>query len=297
VVLGLELGEARLPDLLFDRDQVPDDVARRPFAGRRRLRRGGSGGRREGVRNGAESGQEVGSSVGHGSILDSRPTECHPSPVGGEERRMSIVYNQIANRSLDRIGALSDGLFAIAMTLIVLEIHVPDPATIGTDAQLVAALGDLAPRFLTYLLTFLTLGIFWNGQQTQLSYVGRGNRDLAWLSLLFLALVALFPFTTSLLAEFVLYRTALAVYWLDIALCGLALLAIWTYVERAGLVREDVGPEVGRAIRRRIVIAQILYGIGMVVGVVFGTLPAIAFIVLVQLNFAISPRIWILHKI
>src|SRR4029078_3467084 len=87
---------------------------------------GGSGGRREGVRNGAESGQEVGSPVDHGSILDSRPTECHPSPVGGEERRMSIVYNQSANRSLDRIGALSDGLFAIAMTLIVLEIHVPD---------------------------------------------------------------------------------------------------------------------------------------------------------------------------
>jgi len=210
---------------------------------------------------------------------------------------MSIVYNQIANRSIERIGALSDGLFAIAMTLIVLEIHVPDPATVGTGAQLLAALGDLAPRFLTYLLTFLTLGIFWNGQQTQLSYVARGNRDLAWLSLLFLALVALFPFTTSLLAEFVLFPTALAIYWLDIALCGLALLAIWTYVERAGLLREDVGPEVGRAIRRRIVIAQILYGIGMGIGVVFGTLPAIAFIVLVQLNFAISPRVWILHKI
>jgi uncharacterized membrane protein len=209
---------------------------------------------------------------------------------------MSIVYNQIANRSLERIGALSDGLFAIAMTLIVLEIHVPDPATVGTDGQLLAARGDLAPRFLTYLLTFLTLGIFWNGQQTQLSYVGRGNRDLAWLSLLFLALVALFPFTTSLLAEFVLYRTALAVYWLDIFLCGLALLIIWTYVERAGLLRNDVGPEVGRAIRRRIVVAQILYGIGIAIGVVIGTLPAIAFIVLVQLNFAIAPRIWILHR-
>jgi pilus assembly protein TadC len=54
---------------------------------------------------------------------------------------------------------------------------------------------------------------------------------------------------------------------------------------------------VGRAIRRRILIAQALYGTGMVVGLVFGTLPAVVFIVLVQLNFAIAPRIWILHKI
>jgi uncharacterized membrane protein len=210
---------------------------------------------------------------------------------------MSVVYNQIANRSLERIGALSDGLFAIAMTLIVLEIRVPPTAGINGDAELLAALGDLAPRFLTYLLSFMTLGIFWNGQQTQLSYLSHGNRDLSWLSLLFLAIVALFPFTTSLLADFFQFRLALALYWLDITLCGLALLAIWTYVERAGLVRDDVGPEVGRAIRRRIVIAQALYGIGMVIGLVFGTLPAVIFIVLVQLNFAIAPRVWILHKI
>ena len=210
---------------------------------------------------------------------------------------MSVIYNQIANRSLERIGALSDGLFAIAMTLIVLEIQVPGVAGIDSDAKLLAALGDLAPRFLTYLLSFMTLGIFWNGQQTQLSYLSRGNRDLSWLSLLFLAIVALFPFTTSLLAEFFQLRLALALYWVDILLCGFALLAIWIYVERAGLVREDVGPEVGRAIRRRILIAQALYGTGMAVGLVFGTLPAVVFIVLVQLNFAIAPRIWILHKI
>jgi uncharacterized membrane protein len=210
---------------------------------------------------------------------------------------MSIVYNQIANRSLERIGALSDGLFAIAMTLIVLEIRVPPTTGIATESDLWGQLLLLGPRFLTYLLSFMTLGIFWNGQQTQLAYLSRGNRDLSWLSLLFLAIVALFPFTTSLLAEFFQFRLALALYWLDIMLCGLALLAIWTYVERAGLVRDDVGPEVGRAIRRRIVIAQALYGIGMVIGLVFGTLPAVIFIVLVQLNFAIAPRVWILHKI
>ena len=211
---------------------------------------------------------------------------------------MSVVYNQIANRSLERIGALSDGLFAIAMTLIVLEIRVPELPHGSTDSQLLAALGDLGPRFVTYGLSFLTLGIFWNGQQTQLSYLDRGNRDLAWLELLFLAIIALFPFTTSLLAENIDLRLALGLYWLTIFLSGSALYAIWTYAERAGIIREGVGPEIGAAIRRRIAIAQLLYAAGFLISLLpSGTYPAIAWIVIVQLNFAIAPRIAFLHKI
>ena len=210
---------------------------------------------------------------------------------------MTVVYNQIANRSLDRIGALSDGLFAIAMTLIVLEIQVPQLPHGSDDRALANALLDLGPRFITYLLSFLTLGIFWNGQQTQLSYVDRANRDLAWLELVFLAVIALFPFTTSLLAENIDLRLALALYWLNIFASGLILYAIWAYADRAGLLREGTGPEVGAAIRRRIGIAQVLYFVGLLIGVVVGTYPAIAWIVLIQLNFAIAPRIGFLHRI
>jgi uncharacterized membrane protein len=210
---------------------------------------------------------------------------------------MTVVYNQIANRSLERIGALSDGLFAIAMTLIVLEIQVPALPHGSTDAALGQALRDLAPRFITYLLSFLTLGIFWNGQQTQLSYIDRANRDLAWLELVFLAIIALFPFTTSLLAENIDLRLALALYWLNIFVSGAILYVIWAYAERARLLREGTGPEIGTAIRRRIAIAQVLYFVGLVIGIVVGTYPAIAWIVLVQLNFAIAPRIAFLHRI
>ena len=210
---------------------------------------------------------------------------------------MGLFYNQIANRSLERIGALSDGLFAIAMTLIVLEIRVPT-LPLHTDAALLQALGDLAPRFVTYLLSFLTLGIFWNGQQTQLSYIEGGNRDLAWLELLFLAVIALFPFTTSLLAEDIELRSALGLYWLNIFLAGTVLWLIWGYARRAGLVREATPPEVNRLIRRRIGIAQALYAAGFLISLgPWGTAPAIAWIVLVQLNFAIAPRIGFLHRL
>src|SRR5256885_14838522 len=150
---------------------------------------------------------------------------------------MALTYNQIAGRSVERIATLSDGLFAIAMTLIVLEIRVPDATPISTEAQLWAAITDLAPRLVTYFLSFLTLGIFWHGQQSQLAYLERSDRHYSWLQLSFLAFVAMLPFTTSLLAEFISFRVALVIYWLNIFLFGATLTLAWTYARHAGLVR------------------------------------------------------------
>jgi len=81
-------------------------------------------------------------------------------------------------------------------------------------------------------------------------------------------------------------------------LAGAALYAIWTYAERAEILREGTGPEVGAAVRRRIGIAQLLYAAGFLISLLpTGTYPAIAWIVLVQLNYAIAPRIWVLHRL
>jgi uncharacterized membrane protein len=147
---------------------------------------------------------------------------------------VGLSYNEIASRRLDRIGGLSDGVFAIAMTLIVLEIHVPDPGPIRSEQDLWNALLTLGPRLVTYLMSFLTLGIFWNGQQTQLNLFATANRDLTWLQLAFLATVALMPFSTSLLAEFITYRLALVAYWANIFLIGLLLYLNWIYAARKG---------------------------------------------------------------
>ena len=209
---------------------------------------------------------------------------------------MTLSYNQIAARGLERIAALSDGLFAIAMTLIVLEIRIPDPGPISSEQELWAAIVGLAPRFVTYLLSFLTLGIFWGAQQTQLNQLARADRPLTWISLAFLATVAIMPFSTSLLAEFITYRLALAFYWLNIFLLGVVWYAMWIYATRAGLLKEGASPEVSRAIRRRFIAAQALYAAGALLGLV-STYLGIAFIVLVQLNFAVAPRIRWLSRI
>jgi uncharacterized membrane protein len=209
-----------------------------------------------------------------------------------------VSYNQIAGRGIRRIEALSDGLFAIAMTLIVLEIGVPDPTAVGHDEQaLWTALVHLGPRILTYAMSFLTLGIFWNGQQTQLHYLERADRNFTWIQLAFLAAVATMPFSTSLLAEFIDLRTALLIYWLDLLALGVLLLWGWNYAVRHRLVRDEVTPEISAAVRRRIVSYQAAYAFAFAVSLMpAGTLVGIGLIVLTQLNSALAPRIPIVSR-
>ena len=110
------------------------------------------------------------------------------------------------------------------MTLLVLDLRAPAHEAIHSEHDLLAALLALAPRLVTYLMSFLTLGIFWLGQQTQLDRLARSDRDLAWIHIAFLCAVALVPFSTALLAEHIAYRVALVVYWVNILLLGLPVL-------------------------------------------------------------------------
>src|SRR5436305_5397266 len=134
---------------------------------------------------------------------------------------MRTYYNRIAGQSLERLAALSDGIFAVAMTLLVLDLHVPASTIsthITTEHDLWKALIKLAPNLLPYLMSFLTLGIFWVGQQTQFNHFTRSNRNLTWLHLAFLLAVTFMPFSTALLAAFITFRVAIVVYWLNIVL-------------------------------------------------------------------------------
>jgi len=201
----------------------------------------------------------------------------------------TTAYNRIAGQSLERVAALSDGVFAVAMTLLVLDLHAPAAEVIHSEADLAHKLLPLLPRLLAYLMSFLTLGIFWVGQQTQLNHLERADRNLAWVQLGFLFAVTLLPFSTSLLAEFIEYRTALLLYWANVLAGGLALAGSWLYARRHGLVQADAPPELDRLMLGRIVVAQSLYAFGAAL-CLFSTWLSIGFILLIQLNYAVAPR-------
>jgi uncharacterized membrane protein len=208
---------------------------------------------------------------------------------------MPTHYNILAGGDVGRIEALSDGIFAFAATVLVLDFRTPEPADIHSEADLLRALAASAPRLLPWL-SLVTLGIFWLGQQTQLSQLARSNRDLTWLHFLFLAVVTVLPFSTRLLADFLTYRAAFLVYWANIFLLGACLYATWSYAEWMKLVREEALGDISRAVRRRIVVAQSLYAIGALVGLLNVTL-GITLILLIQLNYAIGPRLPILSRL
>ncbi|MGA3370935.1 MAG: TMEM175 family protein [Terracidiphilus sp.] len=204
---------------------------------------------------------------------------------------MHNLYNRIQGRNLERLAALSDGIFAVAMTLLVLDLHIPTVAQVHSERELLTALVAIGPQWVTYGMSFLTLGIFWAGQQTQLNNIGEGTRDLTWIHLGFLFAITLMPLSTRLLAEFIKYRAALGVYWLNILLPGAMLYWSWAYATHADLIKSDMPEEIRGSICRRILIAQSLYAAGAALCFI-NTWVSIAAIVLVQLNYAIAPRLW-----
>lgn len=196
-------------------------------------------------------------------------------------------YNVFSGRSVDRLQALADGVFAVAMTLLVLDLRLPQHLA-STDHALGVQLTQLGPQVAAYALSFSMLGTFWLAEHTLLERVQRSDRTLAWSVLSYLFVVTTLPFTASTLADHVHLRLAVWLYWLSLALLGTCLAWQHHHITRAGLAERD-DPAL-RLIRNRLVLAQAAYAIGALVAIaspVGGVVALAAF----QLFFIVSPRL------
>ena len=207
---------------------------------------------------------------------------------------MPTRYHRFAGSSLERLAALSDGVFAVSMTLLVLDLKVPSVDGGSERALLHALAHHVAPRLLPYAMSFLTLGIFWVGQQTQLESFTRSTRALTWIHLAFLLAVTLMPFSTALIAEYT-SRVSMAVYWVNLFALGLVLFFSLRYADRAQLLRDETTEEMRAALTRRIVVYQALYAVAALT-CILDTYLAIGLLVALQLNSVIAPRIGVLDR-
>jgi len=139
----------------------------------------------------------------------------------------------------ERIAFFSDAVFAIALTLLVLDIRLPEGLD---DADVGAALAALWPEFFAYALTFAVLGINWVTHHRKYRYIERFDTGFVWLNLVFLAFVALAPFPTSVLSEYVT-AASVTLYAVQVAMLGILQAALWTYAHRRGFLsaKVDVG--------------------------------------------------------
>ena len=142
-----------------------------------------------------------------------------------------------------RIEALTDGVFAIAMTILVLSIDIPSFPD-GDDAarELTRYLRkDVWPELSQYVLAFITLAAFWIGHHQEFHHIRRATSSLLWLNILTLMLVALIPFTTAVSGDYPNVRIAVQIFELNMLAVGLVYYWQWSYAtHRHRLVDADL---------------------------------------------------------
>lgn len=143
--------------------------------------------------------------------------------------------------SPDRVVALSDGVFAIIITILVLEIAVPENLS---EQSLYESLDDLRPTFVAWVISFLLTGMFWVAHRDLFARVRVVNRDLVWLNLLFLLPVSLIPFASSVLGRYPDEPVALHLYGVVLIAATLMRFVLYRYVvTRPALLWPDVSTD------------------------------------------------------
>ena len=195
-------------------------------------------------------------------------------------------------RRTARLEAFSDGVFAIAITLLVLDLAVP--VTKQSEQHLLDTVVDEWPGYLGYLVSFSTVGALWLGHNAITDYLDRADATLLRLNLLLLFFVSFLPFPTRLLSEFIASdraeRVAVTFYGLTLLIAGALLALFWRYALRARLVRPDTGDEEITLLTHRLAPGLGAYALLIIVGL-FRPVAAVIGYLVIALFFLFPIRV------
>jgi uncharacterized membrane protein len=167
----------------------------------------------------------------------------------------------VAGLTTGRITAFSDGVFSIAITLLVLNLQIPK---LTMQQLMEGGLNDkvlaLWPNLLSYILSFVIIGIYWVAHHNMFHYIKRSNRPLLWINILFLMCVAFIPFPAGLLGEYPSERISVITYACSLILTNLMLSLLWWYATgNHRLVDKDIDPHFVSLANRRNITAPVVY--------------------------------------
>lgn len=166
---------------------------------------------------------------------------------------MSQIHNEFKKEfQLERLILFSDAVFAIAITLLVIEIKIPElHDELVTDKSILVGLGHLIPKFTGFIISFLIIGLYWTIHHLLFGYVANFDKKLLALNLLFLFFIVLMPFSTGLYGEYagpVMFRQQLKVpmtfYVLNIFAVGITNYLMWSHISKPA--KELIEPNANR---------------------------------------------------
>lgn len=167
-----------------------------------------------------------------------------------------------------RIEAFSDGVFSIIATLLVLDLRVPREAMLHGQT-LFSALADQWPIYLTFVASFLQVGVVWANHHTMFSHIKKSDHALLVLNLLLLMCIAVLPFTTALLSEyarsdFLDLRVAAFTYSAILGIAGIFFILIWRHADTHGLINSHTDEHRIAALALHWLFVPIFYGVAFV---------------------------------
>ena len=178
----------------------------------------------------------------------------------------------------NRLETLVDGVFAIAMTILVLELRAPQTLGPGGLAQ---GLVDLGSRFATFLISFIVLGVYWFAHHQVFHFVLRVNRTLVWLNILFLMGIALVPFAASVMGAYTNDPIALSLYGGVLGLLAALGYLIWWYISGdRGLIEPGLDPALVHKVRVWLAIGPVITPVAIAVSFVSTTVALLIYLTL-----------------
>lgn len=170
-----------------------------------------------------------------------------------------VIHRMLMSKG--RLEALTDGIFAIAMTLLVLELKVPDLPKTVSSSELLHRLGESAPAFLSFLVSFLYCGLLWILHHLAMHFIRHIQIALVWLNLLFLMSISVLPFSCALLGHYFRNPAAQEIYFWNLFVSAFFLFLSWTFAKRRKLIIED-DPRAVRAMAQQLTMFPIAIGAG-----------------------------------
>jgi uncharacterized membrane protein len=214
---------------------------------------------------------------------------------------MNQLHNELRKEfQLERLILFSDAVFAIAITLLIIEIKVPDIHENVSDGILLEQLGHLIPKFVGFLVSFLLIGLYWTVHHRMFGFVTSYDARLRFLNLLFLFFIVLMPFSTGFYSEYAgsdLFKKQLKVpmtfYVLNFSLAGLVNYMMWRYITnpKHKLAEPPIDALVAKQAKARALLVPIIFLIMLPVAYLTNVLFAVYIPMFIPLVMKISKRI------